>query len=259
MAVINSSTPIFAVKDVPQTVAYYRDVLGFSQQWLWEDPPTFGCIELGKAQIFLSLDPELAARLEGVSHFLGADDVDALYALHRERGADIISALENKPWGVREYTLRDLNGYRLRISGPEKYEKPSGDVRTFPDDVRVVPGMPSIEQYVDLFKSVGWAVYREHMEDAIRNTAVGVVAVAGDGQLVGMTRITGDGMYYTVWDVIVRPSHQGRRIGSALIEAALKELRVRARPGAFVGLFTGKPAFYETLGFKKGGGMHRGL
>ena len=59
---IDSSTPIFAVRNIIETVAYYRDVLGFRQQWLWGDPPTFGCIELGKAQIFLSLDP---ARLRG--------------------------------------------------------------------------------------------------------------------------------------------------------------------------------------------------
>jgi GNAT superfamily N-acetyltransferase/uncharacterized glyoxalase superfamily protein PhnB len=258
VAVINSSTPIFAVSNIVETVAYYRDVLGFRQQWLWEDPPTFGCIELGKAQIFLSLDPELAARMEGVTHFLGADNVDALYESHRVRGADIISPIENKPWGIREYTLRDLNGYELRISGPEKYEKPAGGVDSLPEDVHIVLGVPSIDQYVDLFKSVGWAVDREHMEIAVQNTVVGVLAVA-DGQPVGMARITGDGMYYMLWDVIVRPSHQGRRIGSALIEAAMKELRNRARSGAFVGLFTGKPAFYETFGFKSGGGMHCGL
>ena len=98
------------------------------------------------------------------------------------------------------------------------------------------------------------------MELAVQNTVVCVLAVAGDGQPVGMARITGDGMYYTLWDVIVRPSHQERGIGSALIEAAMKkELRNRARLGAFVGLFTGKPAFYEPFGFKTGGGMHRGL
>ena len=136
--------------------------------------------------------------MEGVTHFFGAENVDALYEIHRVRGANIISPLENKPWGIREYTVRDLNGYELRISGPEKHEKPAGDVEPFPEDVRIVLRVPSIDQYVDLFRSVGWAVYREHMEMAIQNTVVGVLAVAGDGQPVGMARITGDGMYYTL-------------------------------------------------------------
>ena len=92
---IDSSTPIFAVRNIIETVAYYRDVLGFRQQWLWGDPPTFGCIELGEAQIFLSLDPALAARMEGVTHFLGAENVDALYEIHRARGADISRSRTN--------------------------------------------------------------------------------------------------------------------------------------------------------------------
>jgi GNAT superfamily N-acetyltransferase len=95
------------------------------------------------------------------------------------------------------------------------------------------------------------------MEEALTSTEIGVMAIASDGQPVGMARVTGDGMYYMIWDVIVRPEHQGRRIGATLLEAALREIRGRARPGAFVGLFTDKPGFYETLGFKSGGGMHR--
>jgi uncharacterized glyoxalase superfamily protein PhnB/N-acetylglutamate synthase-like GNAT family acetyltransferase len=255
--VIKSSTPIFAVRDILATIAYYRDVFGFQQQWLWEDPPTFGCIELGKAQIFLSRDPDLAGRVEGVSHFLEADDVNTLHEIHRTNGAQIVEPLENKPWGIREYTVRDPNGYHLRFSGPEKYEKPADPVQAVPADVRIIASVPSIDQYVDLFKAVGWAVYREHMEEALTSTEIGVMAIASDGQPVGMARVTGDGMYYMIWDVIVRPEHQGRRIGATLLEAALREIRGRARPGAFVGLFTGKPGFYETLGFKSGGGMHR--
>ena len=43
------------------------------------------------------------------------------------------------------------------------------------------------------------------------------------------------------------------RIGTALMEVALKWVP----KGAFVGLFTPKPAFYERLGFLNEGGMHR--
>ena len=93
--------------------------------------------------------------MEGVTHFLGAEDVDALYEIHRVRGANIISPLEHKPWGIREYTVRDLNGYELRISGPEKHEKPAGDVEPFPEDVRIVLRVPSIDQYVDTLQIGG--------------------------------------------------------------------------------------------------------
>ena len=35
----------------------------------------------------------------------------------------------------------------------------------------------------------------------------------------------------------------------------MAELRRRAPSGAYVGLFTGKPTFYERFGFGEGGGM----
>ena len=56
------------------------------------------------------------------------------------------------------------------------------------------------------------------------------------------------------------PSHQGQRIGQAMVERVLDELRARGAPeGAFVGLFTRKSGFYEKIGFKKDGGMHMQL
>jgi predicted N-acetyltransferase YhbS len=63
-----------------------------------------------------------------------------------------------------------------------------------------------------------------------------------------------------IWDVIVRPNHQRQKIGAAMVQRLLDDLRHGGSPpGAFVGLFTGRPGFYETLGFKKDFGMHRGL
>ena len=53
------------------------------------------------------------------------------------------------------------------------------------------------------------------------------------------------------------PSHQNQRIGTALVETAIRWLCASVPGGAFVGLFTTKPAFYERLGFLKDIGMHR--
>ena len=80
-----------------------------------------------------------------------------------------------------------------------------------------------------------------------------------DNLPVGVVRVTGDGRYFMIWDVIVRPSHQGQKIGTAMMELAVAELRRRGPRGAFVGLFTGKPEFYERVGFRRDGGMHLAL
>jgi predicted N-acetyltransferase YhbS len=59
--------------------------------------------------------------------------------------------------------------------------------------------------------------------------------------------------------VIVMPAYQHQQIGRALVERAVEELRKIAPRGAFVGLFTGKPGFYEHIGFKNDPGMHMQL
>ena len=261
----STSTAVLACADVQQTVDFYTKVLGFTQRWLWEDPPTFGCIGLNDAEIFLCRQPELARQVEGHMHYFDVqDDVAVLYERHRSAGAGIVSPLENKPWGVREYTVRDCNGYHVRFAGPQTCERTKTATQSLPPHIRLDVRVATIEEYEDLSASVGWNRHRPSMEAALRNTLVGVVAIDmrdGEGATIGMLRCTGDGKFYMFWDVMVRPSHQGQKIGRAMVETALAELRgTGAREGAFVGLFTGKPGFYEQLGFKRdSGGMHRPL
>jgi predicted N-acetyltransferase YhbS len=107
---------------------------------------------------------------------------------------------------------------------------------------------------------VNWGHNAAALPAALRGSVHGVVAVdeatPGEPKTVGMLRIIGDGaLALCIQDVAVMPSHQNRRIGSALIETALKWIRTTA-PGAFVGLFTFKPNFYERFDFKTDVGMH---
>jgi catechol 2,3-dioxygenase-like lactoylglutathione lyase family enzyme len=251
------STAVFAVKDVTEAVRFYVDVLGFSQRWLWGNPPTFGCIGLGRAEVFICQQPELASKVEGHMHCFFTDgDIDALHARHRAAGATIVSPIENKPWGVREYTVRDISGYHLRFGGAVKYERPKTARASMPPGIEIEVAAPSAEEYESLLKSVDWAVGEGMAEAVLRRTAISVLARDG-AELVGIARATGDGRNFTIWDVVVRPAYQGQKIGTAVLERMLAEIR-RTEPHAqFIGLFTGKPAFYERLGFVKDGGMHR--
>ena len=258
---ISKSTAVFAVVDVKQTVDFYVNVLGFHQHWLWEDPPTFGCIGLGQVEVFLCQQPELAGKVEGHMHSFYVDDLQALHDQHAAAGAPIISPLANKPWGIREYTVRDPNGYHLRFTGPLTYERPATATEALPPHIRIDVGLPDYPTYASLFNSVGWATHEPSLRAALANTRVGVLAIdTRDGQVVAMARATGDGKSFMIWDVIVRPSHQGQKIGAAMVQRILDELRRSGAPlGSFVGLFTGRPGFYETLGFKKDLGMHLAL
>lgn len=251
------STAIFAVSDVVATVRFYCDKLGFKGEWLWGEPVCFGGVKWGDVEIMFNQQPELAARIAGHEHFLRFEEVDSLHARHQQAGVEIVSPIDNKPWGLREYTVRDINGYHLRLAGPANYVRPAGATDILPANIRIEPRLPDLDTFARLFREVGWNYNIDSLRDALQNSVFGVLAIDGaTNEIIGMTRIVGDGQNYTIWDVIVTPPYQGKRIGTALMQTALDHLRTIGRPGAWVGLFTPKPNFYKRLGFSTdAGGM----
>jgi predicted N-acetyltransferase YhbS/uncharacterized glyoxalase superfamily protein PhnB len=257
---LKTSEAILAVADVPQTVRFYREVLGFEGQWLWGDPPTFAGLRWGPVHLMLCQQTELAARVEGHQHFFFCDDVESLCARHQAAGATIISAIENKPWGLREYTVRDINGYHLRFAGPQKYERPATARNSMPAYIRLEERLPTVEELRKLGDAVGWFRKEDKLRISLQSSLYGVVAIdtrePQNEQVVGSIRVIGDGsLFFYLQDVAVLPAYQNQRIGSAMMELAMAWIRTAAPAGASVGLFTGKPGFYERYGFKSGAGM----
>lgn len=261
---VTHSEAILAVIDVRETIRFYRDVLGFEREWLWGDPPTFGGVRWGKANVMLCQQPELAKSVEGHQHWFGVEDVDGLYQQHKAKGATIISGIDNKPWGAREYTVRDINGYHLRFGGEQSYRRPATALSTLPGHIQIAERMPTPEEFCNLAKAVGWNQHVESVPVALKNSLFGVVALdtrAKADNIVGAARVVGDGArFFYVQDVMVMPEYQNRRIGSAMMETVMRWLKGNAPQGASsIGLFTGKPAFYERFGFQSGNGMSMGL
>ena len=106
--------PNLPVRDVPAAQEWYREVLGLGINWIWED--NFGSVGRDQVELFLyeSNDPR-----PGICSVF-VDDVDSIYERARERGGEIASELELKPWGVREFSIRDLDGNILRIGRGEQ-------------------------------------------------------------------------------------------------------------------------------------------
>jgi GNAT superfamily N-acetyltransferase/uncharacterized glyoxalase superfamily protein PhnB len=246
------SEAILAVSDVGATIRHYRDVLGFADQWTWGDPPDFGGVRWGKVGVMFSLQPDLATRVEGHQHSIFVEGIDALYERHRRHGARIVSPLEAKPWGLREYTVRDINGYYLRFGEGGSDRRPPGhELR--PVSVAIVERKPTVEEYLILIDAVGWSalVDREVAPMALANALHGVVAVEGD-RVVGTGLVVGDGAtFFYLKDIMVLPECQGRGIGTAVVEALMGQIRRTAPSRALVALFTGRSlaGFYERFGF----------
>ena len=47
---------------------------------------------------------------------------------------------------------------------------------------------------------------------------------------IGMGRVVGDGIYFTIVDIVVRPEYQGKKIGTAIINSILNYIERNALP-----------------------------
>ena len=47
---------------------------------------------------------------EPAVHWVFAEDIDATYEELKSSGANIVDPLERKPWGLRQFTVKDLDG-----------------------------------------------------------------------------------------------------------------------------------------------------
>jgi uncharacterized glyoxalase superfamily protein PhnB len=111
----HEATPILNVKNLQASMDYYVEKLGFEKMWDWGDPPDFGCVKRGKVEIYLC---EGSQGQPGTWMSIFVDDVDTLYEEYQKSGATILDPPENYPWETREMLVEDLDGHRLRMSGP---------------------------------------------------------------------------------------------------------------------------------------------
>ena len=105
--------PELPVADVERAQQYYRDILGFEVAWLY---PTkdIGAVTRKPVTIFFR---KRQPPFEPTVHWIFAQDVDAAYHEMKSSGANIVDSLEVKPWGLRQFTIEDLDGNRFFIHG----------------------------------------------------------------------------------------------------------------------------------------------
>ena len=130
---IRGMAPLLQVFDMPTSIAFYRDVLGFVVEststprethfdWAW--------LKLNGVELMLNTayeedarppapDPGRVAAHDDTCLYFGCPDVDAAYAYLRARG---VSAKEPKiaPYGMKPMYFSDPDGYNLCFQWPAR-------------------------------------------------------------------------------------------------------------------------------------------
>lgn len=119
-AEIGSATPFFIVRDVPASLDFYRDRLGFDARFQApDDAPFFAIVGRGATQVMLkAIAPEVEPLPNPVRHewaawdaFVHVEDPDALATEFAERGTTLRRPLGDTDDGLRGFEVADPDGY----------------------------------------------------------------------------------------------------------------------------------------------------
>jgi len=126
---ISSIAPLFIVKNVPATLAFYRDRLGFDITFQGPEPDDifFGIVQRGRAMIMfkaVGVEPvpnyirDIKQGIARWDAYLYVPDPDALAAEFSSRNIEFFEPLSDTEDGLRGFELQDLNGYVLFFGRP---------------------------------------------------------------------------------------------------------------------------------------------
>ena len=127
---ISKVSPVLGVKRVRQAAEYYRDVLGFYLDPVdgvfqpSDDEPdgVYAIVKRNDTWIHFQIrnreaSPRKRRSLER-DIYIYVKDVEGLHADLKHRGAKIMQQPFEAPCGLREFSIEDLNGYRLTFGQP---------------------------------------------------------------------------------------------------------------------------------------------
>ena len=105
---------VLAVKDLKVEAAYYIDKLGFDRDFT---APGWEFLSFGDFKVMLGeCTDEMTAKETGnhswFAHAL-VENVDEVYQEFISRGAQILSTIADKPWGIREFSVLTPDGHRI--------------------------------------------------------------------------------------------------------------------------------------------------
>jgi uncharacterized glyoxalase superfamily protein PhnB len=114
---IRQIAPLFFTMDIPATLAYYQEKLGFECLGTWQDPPVYGIAARDQQVIhFRCAEPSANPnkyRDELLDAYLLVEDPDALYAEYAAQGVEFTRGVANMAWHSREFVVKDCDGRLL--------------------------------------------------------------------------------------------------------------------------------------------------
>ena len=115
---VRQIAPQFFTTNIPATLAYYQEKLGFECLGTWLDPPVYAIVARDRHAIHFRCaepskpNPDKYSE-ELLDAYISIEDADALHAEFTAKGVEFTRQLANMPWNCREFVIKDCDGRLL--------------------------------------------------------------------------------------------------------------------------------------------------
>ena len=124
--ILSSLVPLLQVFDLPASIAFYRDVLGF--ELIAGDESWWAMLKLDQATLMLNTayeaderpaapDPVRIRSHADTGLYFSCPDPDAVYAHLRSKGLEV-NEPTIKSYGMKQVCVRDPDGFELYFTSP---------------------------------------------------------------------------------------------------------------------------------------------
>ncbi len=114
---IKSSMFVLAVPNLEASAKFYRDILGFEIRDLGE--PGWRMYVKDDCHIMAGECPEAIPPRELGNHsyfgYLVVDTADKYFEKVNEHNVEVVKAIKDEPWSMREFGIRTVDGHRIMI------------------------------------------------------------------------------------------------------------------------------------------------
>jgi uncharacterized glyoxalase superfamily protein PhnB len=124
-------SPTLAVRNMKQTIEFYKNSLGFKMGMVFPDAHNPEYADLSKDGMVLMFIPAENVGIGsqeklgvGVNIYMQVDgDIDEYYNELKNRGVNITIDIKDEPYGIRDFTVEDVDGYKLTFNQVSKAVK----------------------------------------------------------------------------------------------------------------------------------------